>query len=117
MNSIVAALEKVATDLADVLDSEVRGDALPTTGDVALGEILRAAGEVQRRLDAVIIESVSEVEARSVGLRDERFTTRQGCRNTNELLQRVLGVDARDGARLVKASRVVRRNVDISWSK
>lgn len=113
MNSIVAALEKVATDLADVLDSEVRGDALPTTGDVALGEILRAAGDVQRRLDAVLIESVSEVEARSAGLRDERFTTRQGCRNTNELLQRVLGVDARDGARLVKASRVVRRNVDI----
>lgn len=113
MNSIVAALEEVATGLAAVLDGEVRSDALTSLDDAALGEILRAGGDVKRLLEALLIESVSEVEARSAGLRDERFTTRQGCRSTNELLQRTVGVDARDGARLAKASKAVRRHVDI----
>ena len=75
---------------------------------------LQAAGEAQRRLDAVVIETVAEIEARSLGLRDERLATRQGCRNANELLQRVLGVDARDAARAIRASAVVRRRTEVT---
>lgn len=113
MNSIVAALEEVAARLAAVIDDAVRSDALTMTDDAALGEVLRAGGEVKRLVEALLIESVAEVEARSAGLRDERFTTRQGCRSTNELVQRTVGVDAPSGARLVKAAKAVRRHVDI----
>ena len=113
MNSTVATLDGVAADGAAVLVGEVRVGALAVLRDVELTEVLRAAGEVQRRLDALLVETVAEVEARSVGPRDEQLTTGQGCRTTNELLQRTLGVDGRQGARLVKASKAVRREVEI----
>lgn len=113
MNSTVAALGEVAADLAAVIDRVVRSDALTRLDDAVLGEVLRAGGEAMRLIEALLVESAAEVEARSAGLREERFTTRQGCRNTNELLQRAVGVDAREAARLVRASRAVRRQVDI----
>ena len=113
MNSIAAALDEVASDLAAVLDRDVRSDAVTAARDDELVEILRAAGEAQRRLDAVILETVAETEARSVGLREERVTTRHGCRTTNELLQRTIGLDARQAAQMVKASKAVHRHVDI----
>ncbi|PKI90187.1 HNH endonuclease [Actinomycetales bacterium SN12] len=112
MNSIAAVLGEVAEDLARVLAERVRADLIPGLSDDQLMAVLRAAGEGQRRLDAIVLETVAELEARSAGLRDERLTTRQGCRNTNELLQRVLGVDARDGARIVTGSAAVRRHTD-----
>ncbi|WP_336646313.1 HNH endonuclease signature motif containing protein [Microbacterium sp. USHLN186] len=114
MNSIAAVLAEVAEDLAEVLGETVRADAIPGLSDDQLMAVLHASGEVQRRLDAIVLETVAELEARSAGLRDERLTTRQGCRSTSELLQRVLGVDARDGARIVKASAAVRRRIDIT---
>lgn len=104
MNSIAAVLGEVAEDLAALLGDVVGGDAIPALSDDQVMAALQAAGEAQRRLDAVVIETVAEIEARSLGLRDERLTTRQGCRNANELLQRVLGVDARDAARAIRAS-------------
>lgn len=114
MNSIAAVLGEVAEDLAGVLGDTVRADAIPGLSDDQLMAVLYASGEAQRRLDAIVLETVAELEARSAGLRDERLTTRQGCRSTNELLQRVLGVDARDGARIVKASAAVRRRIDVT---
>ncbi|MEV7632220.1 DUF222 domain-containing protein [Microbacterium sp. NPDC089318] len=114
MNSIAAVLGEVTEDLAEVLGDTVRADAIPGLSDDQLMTALRAAGEVQRRLDAIVVETVAELEARSAGLRDERLTTRQGCRNANELLQRVLGVDARESARLIRASAAVRRHIDLT---
>lgn len=113
MNSIAEPLAGVAADLAGVLHDLIRADVIPGLSDAELMAALQAAGEVQRRLDAVVVETVAELEARSAGLRDERLTTKQGCRNGNELLQRVLGVDARDGARIIKASAAVRRRIDL----
>lgn len=113
MNSIAESLAEVAADLAGVLADVVRADRIPGLSDAELMAALQAAGEARRRLDAIVVETVAELEARSAGLRDERLTTRQGCRNANELLQRVLGVDARDGARIITASAAVRRRIDI----
>lgn len=114
MNSIAAVLGEVAEDLAALLGDVVGADAIPALSDDQVMAALQAAGEAQRRLDAVVIETVAEIEARSLGLRDERLTTRQGCRNANELLQRVLGVDARDAARAIRASAVVRRRTEVT---
>ncbi|MFS2279820.1 DUF222 domain-containing protein [Microbacterium sp. OR21] len=114
MNSIAAVLGEVAEDLAALLGDVVGADAIPGLSDDQIMAALQAAGEVQRRLDAVVIETVAELEARSLGLRDERLTTREGCRNANELLQRVLGVDARDAARTIKVSAAVRRRTDVT---
>ena len=114
MNSIAAVLGEVAEGLAVLLGDVVGADAIPGLSDDQIMAALQAAGEVQRRLDAVVIETVAELEARSLGLRDERLTTREGCRNANELLQRVLGVDARDAARTIKVSAAVRRRTDVT---
>ena len=54
-----------------------------------LVHLLSTAGRVGRRLDAVLIETVGEIETRSSsGDRDDRMTTRFGCHDVSELVER-----------------------------
>lgn len=114
MESVAVTLDRVVTELSGALAGPVRGDEVPGLSDEKLLDVLRLAGEAQRRLDAVVAEAVATVEDRSSGTSEEKLTTRCGCRNTNELLQRLLRVDARTGSRIVKAARAVRRDLDIT---
>ncbi|WP_217183142.1 HNH endonuclease signature motif containing protein [Streptomyces sp. AC495_CC817] len=72
--------------------------------------MLRAAGEVTRLVEAVIVESIADDEATTM-------PDACGCRSMNELLQRVLRVDAAGAQRLVSAARLVRRDVSLGGER
>ncbi|MCK2024568.1 HNH endonuclease [Microbacterium sp. kSW2-24] len=110
MNSTAELLDRVAADLAAVL----RADALAGLSDAEKMQVLRAAGELARRVDAVIVETVGSVDQRPAGSGELAFCGLFGCRTMNELVQRVLRTDAAGAARVVKAGKVVRREVDFS---
>ncbi|WP_341978119.1 HNH endonuclease [Microbacterium sp. LTA6] len=110
MNSTAALLDQVVADLGPVL----RMDAPVGRSDAEKMDILRAAGEVQRLLDALVVETVASVDGRPEGPGDPSFAGRFGCRNMNELLQRVLRVDAAGAGRVVKAAKVVYRETELT---
>lgn len=109
------------TSAIPALSEAVAGlDAVLHAGDIAVLSpadtmtLLRVAGEVQRRVEAVVVEAVAGVDPRPAGSGEPAFCGRFGCRSMSELLQRVLRVDAAGAARVVKAARLVRREVDLS---
>ena len=110
MHSTEGTLERVVADLDRVLS----GDGLGLLSDDAKMQVLRLAGEAQRRLDAVVVETVASVPARGSGSGDLAFCGQFGCRTMSELLQRVLRVDASGAGRVVKAASSVFREVDLS---
>ncbi|UPL13537.1 HNH endonuclease signature motif containing protein [Microbacterium galbinum] len=110
MNSTAEVLDRVVADLAAVL----RADALAGLSDAEKMQVLRAAGELARRVDAVVVETVGSVDQRPAGSGELAFCGRFGCRTMNELVQRVLRTDAAGAARVVKAGTIVRRELDFS---
>ncbi|MFJ2368864.1 DUF222 domain-containing protein [Microbacterium sp. NPDC087665] len=119
MNSTAELLGRIASDLRGAL----RGDAVvavPDAGasDAATMDVLRAAGEVLRLVDAVVVEAVAGAGSGSggdaAGSGAAGFAARFGCRGMNELVQRVLRTDGPGAARVVKAAAMVHREVDLS---
>ncbi|KJL31605.1 HNH endonuclease signature motif containing protein [Microbacterium oxydans] len=110
MNSTEEALERVVADLDLVLSAAAFG----LLSDEAKMRVLRLAGAAQRRVDAVVVETVASVPARPSGSGDPAFCGLFGCRTMSELLQRVLRVDASGAGRVVKAASSVFREVDLS---
>lgn len=103
MNSTAATLDRVVLDLDRVLGA----DALSALTDAGRLVVLSNAGEALRRVEAVVVETVATSDL--VGLPNGA-----GCRSMNELLQRTLRVDSRAAAQVVKASRVVHRENDLT---
>lgn len=110
MNPAVELLELVVADL----DAVLRSEAMAELPDAEKMHLLRVAGEAQRRIDAVIVETIASTDPRPAGSGDTAFCGQFGCRTVTELLQRVLRTDAVGAARVVKAARAVRREVDLS---
>lgn len=98
---------EVLTDAIDQvvagLDGVLRAEGVAALTDAARMDVLRGAGEALRRVEAIIVEAVASA--------DPRFPDEIGCRSMNELLQRVLGIDATGAARVTKAASAVRREV------
>ncbi|MBY6062512.1 hypothetical protein [Microbacterium esteraromaticum] len=103
MTNPAAVLDRVVNDLDQMLGA----DALMSLTDAERGVVLSVAGEVMRRVEATIIETVATGDPVDL-------PNGAGCRNVNELLQRTLRVDSRGAARIVKAGKVVHRDVDLT---
>ena len=110
MNNPVEVLEQVVTDL----DAVLRSDAMAVMSDAVKMDLLRMAGEVQRRAEAVVVEAVASVDGRPAGSGEVGFCGRFACRTMSELLQRVLRTDGPGAGRMLKAARAVRREVELS---
>lgn len=102
MNPLAETLDRVVADLDAVLSA----GQLAVLDDAARRDVLRGAGEALRRVEAVVVETVASAEP--------RFAEATGCRSMNELLQRVLRVDAPAASRAVKATEAVRREVALT---
>ena len=102
MNLLAATLTRVVGDLDDALS----GAEAVGSSEAEKMQVLRAAGEALRRVEALIVDTVASAEP---GL-PERF----GCRSMNELLQRTLRVDAPTASKVAKASSAVRREVSLT---
>jgi hypothetical protein len=110
MNHPVDVLDQVVSDL----DGLVRAGSVSGVSDAEKLDVLRAAGDVVRRAEALIVETVASVPARPAGSGDPAFCGQFGCRSMSELLQRVLRTDTAGAGRVIKAARLVRRDVDTS---
>ena len=110
MNQPAALLDQVVSDLDRVL----RAGTVSGLSDAEKMDLLRAAGDVARRVEALVVETVASVPARAAGSGDAAFCGQFGCRSMHELLQRVLRTDTAGAGRVVKAARLVRREMDIS---
>lgn len=110
MNNPVELLGQVVADL----DAVLRSDVIARLADDEKMALLRVAGEVQRRVEAVVVEAVASVDERPAGSGEPAFCGRYGCRTVNELLQRVLRTDAAGAGRVVRAAKAVRREVGVS---
>ncbi|MFE7195112.1 HNH endonuclease signature motif containing protein [Microbacterium oxydans] len=102
MNPLAEALDRVVADLDAVLSA----GQLAGLDDAARRDVLRGAGEALRRVEAIVVETTATAEP--------RFAEATGCRSMNELLQRVLRVDAPGASRVVKATEAVRREVALT---
>lgn len=110
MTTPVEMLGQTAADL----DALLRSDVVVGLPDDAKMQLLRVAGEVQRRVEALVVETVASVDARPAGSGAVAFCGRFGCRTMGELLQRVLRTDAAGAGRVGKAAKAVRREVELS---
>ncbi|WP_102192448.1 HNH endonuclease signature motif containing protein [Microbacterium aurantiacum] len=102
MKNPLSLLDQVVSDLDRVLSA----DGFGTLSDADRMDVLRVAGDAFRRIEAVIVETTASAES--------GFSDQCGCRNMNELLQRVLRVDAPGAARVVKAADLVHRDVELT---
>ncbi len=102
MNNPVALLDQVVSDLDQVLSA----DGFGSLSDADRMNVLRVAGDAFRRIEAVVVETTAGAEP--------GFSDQFGCRSMNELLQRVLRVDAPGATRVVKAADLVHRDVELT---
>ncbi|MBT2485170.1 MULTISPECIES: HNH endonuclease signature motif containing protein [unclassified Microbacterium] len=102
MDNLIGSLGQVSVGLDRVLHAEV----VAGLSDVEKVELLRVAGEVARRVDAVVVEAVASA--------DVEFPGGFGCRSMNEVLQRVVRTDAAGAGRVVRAAKVVERDVEFT---
>ncbi len=114
MTSTAAVLEQVTGLLAGVCAADELGAQFDGASAAELVGLLLTAGEVQRRLDAVITTAVGEVVDRDCRLSDERVSPGVGCRDVTELLRRALRVDTGTARRYATAAHAVRRSRTLS---
>lgn len=89
--------EQLAQGLSDTVDTVrglvagiTEGDSLLAGSDAALVDTAALAGDLHRLAEALLIEATGEIARRSSHPdRAERLSTRMGCHNPNELLQRL----------------------------
>jgi hypothetical protein len=110
MNSLAAALQRLA-DAVVGLTGDAFGDRiLDGMADEGLLRVLAEAGRLARAAEAVMIETIVQIDERSHRTdHAQRLTTRHGCRNVNELVQRSTRMSSRAAAALITAGVAVRR--------
>ncbi|MCS3844712.1 hypothetical protein, partial [Microbacterium sp. AK031] len=111
MDSIVARLRDLEESLDSVACDAFDGEVIPGLSDADVAELLALSGRIQRRVEALQVEATVQVGDRSAGLREERMTTRYGCSKPVDLVRMLTGTDTRAATRLVRAARLVRRDV------
>lgn len=97
-----ALLDQVVSDLDRVLGD----DALAGLSDAERVEVLAAAGEAFRRIEAVVVETIATGDAVD-------FPHSTGCRTQSELLQRTLLIDVAGATRVGRVVDLVRRGVNL----
>ncbi|ALX66534.1 HNH endonuclease signature motif containing protein [Microbacterium sp. XT11] len=102
MNSATSILDRVISDLDLVLGAEALAGLSPSERS----RVLRRAGDALRRVEAVVVETIADLEA-------VELPEALGCRSMNELLQRALRVDGATAGRFVKASAGARREMNL----
>ncbi|WP_188435659.1 HNH endonuclease signature motif containing protein [Microbacterium murale] len=114
MNSIVARLRELEESLDSVARDAFGAEVIPGLSDVDAAELLAVSGRIQRRVEGLQVEATVQVCDRSAGVKDERMTTRYGCSKPADLVRILTGTDTRGATRLVRAARLVRRDVGIT---
>ncbi len=112
MTNFADALRGLGGALAEVVRSAFAGDGLRQSGDEELLAALAAAGRLHRQAEAVMAEAVAQVIERQNGrAHPDRLTTRYGCRNVAELIQRATRVSARTASSVIAAANAIGEDI------
>ena len=110
MKSLVDTLRELVAHVGEVVDRMHDEGLVAAASDADQAVALELLGRLGRRVDAVTIEAVSEVTARSESaVREERLTSRLGCRSVSELVQRTTRLGPHTVGRLERAARATRQ--------
>lgn len=102
LDHLEEAIEQTRTAVSEALAD---GQILHAT-DTQITRAMSLAAEVQRITDAVLVETVGEASRRSVQRdREIRLTTRMGCHDVGELVQRLTRLAPASAARLLRGAR------------
>ena len=105
MHALVDDLTALRARVGELIDAGGRAGGLHAASDDDLLEVIARAGDVARAVEAFLVEAVGEVAERSRSLvREERLTTRAGCRNVTELVQRLTRCGPGTAARIERAA-------------
>ncbi|MBW9095309.1 DUF222 domain-containing protein [Microbacterium jejuense] len=109
MTTIADALTELGDVLARVADGVV--DGLRGAVDAEVLAALAAAGRVRRLAEAVVVAASAVIVERDEAVpHADRVTTRYGCRNLGELVQRATRVSGRTAGDVVTAAKAVRQS-------
>ena len=115
MTSLADALAELGDALAKVSAAAVEQGGLRTCQDADVLGALAAAGRIRRTAEAVMVEAVAVIDDRDAGVgHADRMTTRYGCRNLSELVQRATRVSGRTASDIVAAAHAVQQPVALS---
>lgn len=115
MEALLAHLTDAIGHTRERVRDDLAGGAIRGVSDDDLVRALALAAELQRLTDAVLIESVGEIDRRSVAAdRDLRMTSRYGCHDVGELVQRATLAGPATAARLRRAAADVRGGVSLA---
>lgn len=104
MNDTIDALGDLGSRLHEVVSGTLEASAMRGWSDDEVMAVMDAAASLSRRAEALIAEAAGEVQARSDSpVAAERMTTRFGCRNVREFVQRVTRVSGRTAGDYARA--------------
>lgn len=114
MEALLEYLEQVIEETRATVSATLADGRILQAGDEQVTRALTLAAELQRLTDAVLVEATGEVSRRSqCPERDLRLTSRRGCHDVSELVQRLTLLSAASAGRLHRAAKptMVRRSL------
>jgi hypothetical protein len=106
MDALLEALRTAITPTRDRVRDVFAEGGIRWASDDQIIDALSVAAELQRLTDAVMIEAVGEISRRSQERdRDQRLTSRRGCHDVGELVQRATRLGASSAARIHRAAK------------
>ena len=101
MDALLDTLREVIQRTREAVSAGLGNGAIRGSSDSDVLDVMVLAGELGRLQEALLIESAGEVARRSDSPeRDLRLTTRMGCHDVSELVQRLTRVAPASAARL-----------------
>jgi hypothetical protein len=108
MEALIDTLRGVIDRTRDGVAEGLADGAIGGASESELLDLMVLVGELGRLHDAILIESIGEVARRSeTPERDLRLTTRMGCHDVGELVQRLTRMAPASASRLQRAARAV----------
>lgn len=115
MTSLADALDELGDALARVTAAAIAEGGLRGADDPEVLAALAAAGHIRRSAEGVMVEAVAVITDRDgSAAHGDRITTRHGCRNTRELVQRATRVSGRTASEIVAVAQSVQQQVALS---
>ena len=108
MSNPADTLADLRDRVAGMVGEVLGGAALHRASDVDLADAIRVGGDLLRIVEGLLVDGVAELAERSRSIdRAERLTTRLGCHDLNELVQRLTRCSAATASKLDKAQKAV----------
>lgn len=115
MTPLADALSRLGDALAEVVTAASADDGLRAAADHEVLEVLSAAGRIQRYAEAVAVEASGQIiERDDARAQPDRLTSRHGCRNVTELIQRATRTSGRAATGMVVAAKAVHQRTSLS---